>query len=528
MSSSSSSLISELGLIDPIVVSLLRKENNNKKKNTQASKSQGQKTKEKSKRWTLRTVALVVLGAIRLARGATGHRRATEWNQRMKADESCWYVVSGIGRMRMSSSYLASSIAQDRNTRSRDGSDGKNGSDGSGSSSPVRTSPDVSRSLSSLVSLFSQPNVGGYITSTNTSASSIHDDVGLTASDYVFQQNELEQQQQRRPSNEDSRGSRGSRGNLRRGRATTTADIFKALVENTEGNQSKTTTPKQPVAATTSYQTVLIRRAMLKLIQGYISATKQVHQKTEHLKTTTALLSMATKKHDDTEHQRARLQHRCEAYENRLRTFIIEECDLVEHNESTVLTSNETSVLSLSAHTADAHTAAAQKKKDHPPPEESTLDQTLEATLSKYSTHKYVRLSTTLYNDIRRERDHWKGMHEKLSNNHETQMNAYKKEHTTLSVRLQISAEELKDCQDEVAMQEQTSSKKFAKLKTHLNKKIQECTALETVVDTLSDTLNTVEGSLKKEKKAREHLSTEGKNIALMSFCMFEKSFFLT
>jgi len=201
---------------------------------------------------------------------------------------------------------------------------------------------------------------------------------------------------------------------------------------------------------------------------------------------------------------------------------------LVEHNESTVLTSNETSVLSLSAHTADAHTAAAQKKKDHPPPEESTLDQTLEATLSKYSTHKYVRLSTTLYNDIRRERDHWKGMHEKLSNNHETQMNAYKKEHTTLSVRLQISAEELKDCQDEVAMQEQTSSKKFAKLKTHLNKKIQECTALETVVDTLSDTLNTVEGSLKKEKKAREHLSTEGKNIALMSFCMFEKSFFLT
>ena len=97
--------------------------------------------------------------------------------------------------MRMSSIYLASSIAQDRNTRSSSSSSSKSNGNVP-PSSPMRTSPDVSRSLSSLVSLFSTPNVGGFITGTNassSSSSSLHDDDLLqAASENIVRQNNNE------------------------------------------------------------------------------------------------------------------------------------------------------------------------------------------------------------------------------------------------------------------------------------------------------------------------------------------------
>jgi hypothetical protein len=478
------SLISELGLVDPIVVNLLRKNTQISKKGSH--KSKGDNTSKSSRkntrrRPTLRCIALTVLGAIRLARGVPGNRKATIWNKRITSiDDSCWYVVDGIGRMRMSSIYLASSIAQDRNTRSSSSSSSKSNGNVP-PSSPMRTSPDVSRSLSSLVSLFSTPNVGGFITGTNassSSSSSLHDDDLLqAASENIVRQNNNEKKQEQK---ERTLGS------------ATTAEILAALINDREninagGNQSEIIYKQQD----TSYQIVLIRRAMLKLIDGYISATNRAKNSEKTLQKTAFLLQNATNECSDIRNQRVKLQHRCEAYEARLRTFVIEECDIVEGNESTIL------------------------NDDNNDGNNHDNDDTFNQTLSKYSEHKYIRLSSTLYNDIRRDRDQWKDSYQKLIHTSENKINAFQSEIHSLIFKLDQCTKELKECQNKLMADEKEHNDRYKSIKLQYKKKVNECKDQQNILSELSENLVNTKECYVKEKNAREHLSTELTNLRI-------------
>ena len=489
------SLVSELGLIDPIVVNLLRKNTKNNTNNNRDNKKEKQNKQNRNnntsnrarrKRPRFRTIVLVVLCSIRLARGCPNNTNATIWNERMSSQSgSCWYVVGGIGRMRMSSSLLANSIRQDKihqtfnsttaSTSTTTTTTATSSTSSTSPTSPVRVKEDVSKSLSSLVSLFSTPSVGGYVTESN----------------------ETQAPHNNNDHNHHHPGHRHhpNRTNINSNVATT-SEILNALVAK-DGHEVNDDGRR---ATDETYQQILIQRAMHKMWTGYIATAQNAKETKELLEKTANVLQISVNKGKGIEKQNQSLQHRNQALEERLRTFVVEECDIVESQDSVLNIASTISTKTVRNGLGDAM--------------QSPL---LDTSNINDGRSKFIRLSTSLYNDIRRERDRWKESYTALKTESDDNMETAGTNIVSLTTRLDSVTQELHLCTRNISTSEIKYEKKLKKLRLQGRVVENELRDTNSSMNQIALEMESKGLLLSKESARREELSTEITNLRIES-----------
>jgi hypothetical protein len=334
------------------------------------------------------------------------------------------------------------------------------------------------------VSLFSTPSVGGYVTKSSETTAS-HNDLIHAATHGILGE--------RRTDATFSSSASGS---------ATTSEILQALVSEV-GNVKDSCVSSESY----SYQHVLVRRAMERMVAAYVEASQRAAGAEETLRRTAGMLSATEARRKSSEQQRVQMTHRAAALEQRLKTFVIEECDVVEGDESVLVGQSATSGVPPSSGTMVTSASGATFKNEML---RNGLGDAVTTAASIYQDgQKFVRLSTTLYNDLRRERDRWKEASEKLKRQYGDDMKTSGSNIVSLQSRLESVTKELNLMTRKVSEMEVDYDNNMKTIRMNGRKRDSERREQKNLVEQIGEELASTKLLLSKESMRRETLSTE-------------------